>query len=142
MTLALGTLLVAALISCAQNPPSPTHTASVPLETTHWTLVRLGEKPVTVTAGAQPPSLTLVPDGKSAHGSTGCNRFMGGYRLDGNRLRFTGIAATRMFCADRRELEEQYIRVLDAAARWEIVDSHLELYDAAGARLALLVAGP
>ena len=142
MTLARGALLAAALIGCAQQPLSPAHTVSVPLEGTHWTLIRFGEKPVNVTTGAQAPSLTLVAKGKSAHGSTGCNRFMGGYRVHGNALRFTGIAATRMFCADTRELEEQYIHVLDATARWSMVDAHLELYDAAGARLAVFMAGP
>jgi len=129
-----------ALASCADRPLSSV--APVPLENTHWILVRLGDKPIGVTATRQTPSLTLVPKGKSAHGSTGCNRFQGGYRVEGSTLRFTGIATTRMFCADARELEEQYVRVLDATARWKIVDAHLELYDAAGAHLALLTIAP
>ncbi len=142
MTLALAAWLAPALASSAEQMVSAAAVASATLENTHWILVRLGEKPVGVMAGGQTPSLTLVPKGKSAHGSTGCNRFQGGYRVQGSTLRFTGIAATRMFCADARELEEHYIRVLDATARWNIVDAHLELYDAAGARLAVLIAGP
>ena len=140
MILALTAWLAPALVSCADRALSSA--ASAPLENTHWLLVRLGEKPISVTAARQTPSLTLVPKGKSAHGSTGCNRFQGGYRVEGNTLRFTGLAATRMYCADARELEEQYIGVLDATARWKIADSHLELYDAANTRLALLTAGP
>lgn len=129
-----------ALVSCAEQ--TRTSVTSVPLENTNWILVRLGDKPISVTAARQTPSLMLVPKGKSAHGSTGCNRFQGGYRVEGGTLRFTGIATTRMFCADVRELEEQYVRVLDATARWKIVDAHLELYDTAGARLAVLTASP
>ena len=138
MTLALGVCLVSALTTCAHHPESP----AAALENTRWILVRLGEMRVTVAAGGQTPSLTLVPEGKRAHGSTGCNRFQGGYRVQGSTLRFTGIAATRVFCADTRELEEQYIRVLDATARWKIIDAQLELSDADGARLALLTAAP
>jgi heat shock protein HslJ len=139
MILALTAWSAAALVSCADGALSSA--ASVSLENTHWLLVRLGEKPISVTAARQTPSLTLVPKGKSAHGSTGCNRFQGGYRLEGSTLRFTGIAATRMYCMDARELEEQYIRVLDATARWKIVDAQLEFYDAAGTRIAVLAAG-
>lgn len=140
IALALGVWLVPALVGCATQPALPA--AGTTLENTQWILVRLRDKPVSVTAGGQTPSLTLVPKGKSAHGSTGCNRFQGGYLAAGSTLRFTGVAATRMFCADARELEDQYIRVLDATARWRIVDAQLELYDAAGARLAVLAAGP
>ena len=44
------------------------------------------------------PSLTLAPDG-SFHGRA-CNGFRGSYAIEGERLAFGRVAATKMACAE------------------------------------------
>ena len=63
-----------------------------------------------------------------ATGYAGCNRFFGGYELNGEALRFGPIGATKRACPDFEEaVETEFLKVLDATRRWRIVDVTLEL---------------
>ena len=64
-------------------------------------------------------------------GFAGCNRMMSGYELDGEALKFTGMATTRMACIDVTP-EEQLLRALGATTRWKVSGNTLELSDASG----------
>jgi len=58
----------------------------------------------------------------------GCNRFFGGYELEGSALTFGTIGATKGACPDLEEaVETEFFKVLDATCRWRIVDGTLEL---------------
>jgi heat shock protein HslJ len=60
--------------------------------------------------------------------SYGCNRFFGGYELNGEALKFGPIGATKRACPDFEDgVETEYFKVLDATRRWRIVDGALEL---------------
>jgi len=57
-----------------------------------------------------------------------CNRFFGGYELNGEALRFGPIGAIKRACPDSEEsVETEFLKVLDATRRWRIVDGTLEL---------------
>ena len=105
------------------------------LENTYWKLTRLGSKPVEIGTGGREVFLTLVAEGRRVQGFSGCNRFIGSYQLDGNRLAFRGMAGTRMACVETMELEQAFLKALDSTASWEITGEHLELYDASGGML-------
>src|SRR6186997_2412264 len=79
-----------------------------PLENTQWTLTELGGAPVK--AGEQQrrvPLLVLQPERKRVVGSGGCNRLVGSYTLDGDRLAFGQMAATRMACEEGMDAESK-----------------------------------
>ena len=89
-------------------------------ENTHWKLTRLRGRAVVVGEGQGEPHLVLRPERQEANGSGGCNRLFGGYRLEGGRISFSGIATTRMSCPAGMEIEGEFLRALAEAETWKI----------------------
>jgi heat shock protein HslJ len=76
----------------------------------------------------QQPFIVFDAAKTQASGYAGCNRFFGGYELNGKVLKFGPIGATRRACPDLEEaIETEFFKVLDATRRWRIVDGTLEL---------------
>jgi putative lipoprotein len=79
---------------------------------------------------------TLRLEDGHASGSGGCNRFAGGYRLEGDRLSFEPLASTRMACApDVMQAETEFLAALGRVARVSVADGGLVLLDEDGAEL-------
>lgn len=106
------------------------------LEGTTWKLVRIGGEPVAVGERQREPNLILDPGERRVSGSSGCNRFAGTYSVDGDRLSFSPLAATRMACADGMEQEQALFDALGRVARWRISGERLELLDGDGKSVA------
>jgi len=111
----------------------------VELENTHWKLTRLGGRAVVV-EGQGEPQLVLRPERHQANGSGGCNRLFGGYRLEGGRISFSGIATTRMSCPAGMEIEGEFLRALAEAETWKISGPELDLFDGGGEPVARFAA--
>ncbi len=106
------------------------------LQNTYWKLARLRDEPVLVVENQREPHIILRTDGQRVAGSGGCNRLLGGYRIEGSRIEFGKLAMTLMACPAGMEQEQAFLGALGEAARWRVLGSHLELFDAGGARLA------
>src|SRR5262249_59074929 len=70
--------------------------ATEPLENTYWKLTRLGNAAVTVASQQQEPHLILNPASRRVSGSGGCNRLVGSYELQGDRLTLGPVAGPMM----------------------------------------------
>lgn len=116
--------------------------ADAPLEYTSWKLVRLGRSPVDPAAAPQEPHLILQPGRQALAGSGGCNRLVGRYAVDGEHLTLGPLAGTRMACPRGMALEQGFLDALSKVDRWRVAGERLELFDAAGASLALFEARP
>lgn len=103
--------------------------STAPLENTYWKLVRLHGAPVAVDERQREPHLVLQPGQRRVVGSGGCNRLLGGYALDGDRLAFADVAATKVACPQRMAQERALLDALAAVERWRIVGERLELFD-------------
>jgi heat shock protein HslJ len=113
-----------ALPGAARAQPSPVGVA--------WRAERLGEAEI---RGERRPDLNLGTDGQ-AFGTGGCNRFSGRYTLEGARLVFAPLAASRMACAGPLgEREDQFLRALGEVRGWRIERHQLVLTNEAGAAL-------
>ena len=113
------------------------------LENTYWKLVRIGERSVGAVDPKSELHVRLDRSGQRVSGSGGCNRFTGGYTLDGDRITFTNLATTRMSCPEATMQQERaYFGALSPAGRWRIDGQRLELYGPAGDRLVFEVAKP
>lgn len=108
----------------------------VELENIYWRLTRLGDEPVTPLQGRRETHLILRPDKGRAGGSDGCNRFFGGYRLEGDGIRFDALASTKMFCAEGMDTADAFHAALSEARSWKVQGGNLALYDASGRPLA------
>jgi RimJ/RimL family protein N-acetyltransferase len=103
--------------------PGSVHGVPGSLEGIDWTLVGgIGQ--------------TLRLEGGHASGSGGCNRFAGGYSLEGDRLSFEPLASTRMACAPEiMRAEAEFFATLGRCARVSVADGELVLLDEDGAEL-------
>jgi len=102
--------------------------AVVALWGTAW---RLDSLAGAVVQGGTAPTLEFASDGR-ASGNGSCNRFNGVVSVEGDRIQFGGIAATRMACAEaaRMQREEAYFAALQAAVRFEMDAESLRIYAA------------
>ena len=67
-----------------------------------WTIVEAMGQAVTGNEG-NVPSINFNIAEKSVSGTTGCNRFMGGFTLgENNEVSFSPLAATKMMCRDMK----------------------------------------
>jgi copper homeostasis protein (lipoprotein) len=109
---------------------------TAPLENSYWKLTRLGDAPVLVGERQREPYLILRPETGRLAGFGGCNRLLGSYRVDGERIELGRVASTMMACPEGMDAEAALIDVLERAATWGILGEHLELFDADGGQLA------
>jgi uncharacterized lipoprotein YbaY/heat shock protein HslJ len=131
------TLIVERFVSIAPGTcDAPGSTAS--LENTYWKLMRLDTEPVVVADRQREPHFILQPEQKRVAGSGGCNRLMGSYTLDSERLTFGQMAGTMMACPQSMEQERAFHQALGKVARWRIAGEQLELFDADGRSVAQL----
>ena len=115
----------------ASSKPSAT------LENTRWKLLEVGGKPAVVHPHAPEASITLMVAEHRVQGSSGCNNLMGGYELDGDRLKFGQVAMTRKACiGPLGDQEMAFTQAINQTARWEIQGETLQLLDDKGATLA------
>jgi len=135
------TLVVGKLLQLDPGATCPVRFRTARLEDTEWTLVALGEEAVTPPLAGRPGAgLLLRAEVRRAGGSDGCNRFMAGYELEGDRIHFSQAASTMMACVDGAEVARRYMQALSATVRWRVLGGQLELYDAEGRLLARLQA--
>jgi heat shock protein HslJ len=112
------------------------------IEGVDWRLVELGGRAVEVAKPEQRPTLRLDAAERHAAGTGGCNRFGGGYQLDGAKLRFAELASTMMACEHGMETEAAYHAALAKVRGWRIAGERLELLDEAGGALAAFEPAP
>ncbi|MNL02362.1 heat-inducible protein [compost metagenome] len=91
------------------------------LAQTSWELVRWTQpggalRDIPHGDNGEPIRLTFLAQGKQyrVNGFSGCNRYMGTYKLEGGKLFIDAPAMTRMACAppERAKLEADYLRGL------------------------------
>ena len=110
-----------------------------PLEGTYWKAIELAGKPTPAQDPIREAHLQFQTGRVS--GSDGCNRLTGSYQLDGDRVTFGQMAGTQMACLNPNGTEAPFRDALKNASRLTVVGDRLELFDAAGTRLAAFQAG-
>jgi len=99
------------------------------LKDTYWKLIELdGATIVMAPAQQREVRITLAGEGSRLFGFSGCNQLVGAYVQDGNALRFTQMASTRMACVEPlMELESQVLKMLGATTGYRIEGDQLIL---------------
>ena len=107
----------------------PTFSAAAGLEGVEWTLTEVNGKPFVATAGGRgAPTLHLDAEKKKASGFSGVNRYFGGYKLDGAKLKFGQLASTMMAGPPEAMATESTIHAMLASVTgWRIADGALAL---------------
>lgn len=114
----------------------PARFASAPLTDTYWRLTHLGDRPVPAASDPRRElSLTFLADGKSFHGSSGCNRLSGSYSTSNAAMTLTS-GGTMVACKAEAKTEAAFMDALKATHTYRIVGRVLELTDSKGAQVA------
>ncbi|MFN3460377.1 MAG: META domain-containing protein [Oceanibaculum sp.] len=107
--------------------------ASNTLANGYWRLIALEGEPVAPAEGGREPHLLLLPEPMRYAAHAGCNQIAGGYRLEGDKLRFGAGIATRMACPEPAMSREAVLMtVLQETATWRIDGDRLSLLDESG----------
>ena len=87
----------------------------VGLAGTRWLVETIGA--TAIVAGSE-PQITFTRDGQ-INGTTGCNRFFGGYAQPGGEVSFSGVGMTKMACLDDGIMAQEiaFTNILSGKAR-------------------------
>nr|WP_298250679.1 META domain-containing protein [uncultured Halomonas sp.] len=107
------------------------------LENTYWKLERVGDREAVAIDEAREAHLVLHTEDSRLAGSTGCNRMMGQFEHEGDRLSFDRVATTMMACpGEVMTLERVFLEALGSVDAWRVEGESLTLLDAEGEALA------
>ncbi len=95
-----------------------------------WQLSEFNGKPLKL---GQKPFIKLSSKERKINGFSSCNNFNGTYILEGNKLRFSKLALTRMFCPE--SIEVDFMQALNQVRSYFITDNTLVLLDSEQAEL-------
>jgi heat shock protein HslJ len=114
-------------------------TKASPLAEKYWKLVTINGIEVKNSEEGNEAHITFKAVGDKFFGSTGCNRFFGGYILnDQGQIIFSGAGSTRMMCADMT-VEDNFLKLLDGVINYEIENDNLTLKDSQGIVVATFI---
>jgi heat shock protein HslJ len=84
----------------------------------------------------------VFTDDGQISGSSGCNRYFGPYKADGNSLQIGPLASSRMLCEPPAVMDQEhaFLVALEAATQYQFENGNLVLRDATGATQAIFVA--
>lgn len=112
-------------------------TSTANVQDTYWELTYLGGEPVKLQEKQRPPHLVLQSQQRRVGGFGGCNRLMGSYVLEGDKLSFGKMASTMMACPPpSMQMERAFHGMLEQVKAWKIDGERLELLDDKGKSLA------
>lgn len=91
-----------------------------------WELKTLNNKEVKLTDKNSEVYIQFNEAEKKVYGRGGCNRFFGNYEMDGDKLKFSPMGATRMACPDL-QTENEFFQILDTVDTYTIKGGSLSL---------------
>jgi heat shock protein HslJ/uncharacterized lipoprotein NlpE involved in copper resistance len=100
----------------------------VSLEGVTWSVTSYRNEIKAMTAPVADTTLTLRFEGGTATGSSGCNTYRAGYRVEGNRIQVEPATVTETACSGAvMEQEKQFLAALQSATAWAIRGERLDL---------------
>jgi heat shock protein HslJ len=93
----------------------------------YWKLVRLNGKPVE--SGEREAFITFEKVESRVHGNSSCNMYNGKYDLlEGNRIKFSPFAMTRMACIGNN-IETEFMQIFEKTTSYSLTWNELILQD-------------
>lgn len=124
------------LIREPATPVEPEVPATPAILDVIWQAESIGGNPLVANAET---TLSIASDMR-AGGRGGCNSYFAQAKIEGESLRFSAVAATRMACAapEVNEQEASFFAALAATRFWRVRDGKLVLLDSTGRDVAIL----
>ncbi|UYQ95288.1 META domain-containing protein [Chitinophaga horti] len=109
--------------SCASSKKGAA--AEADLYGKEWKLMELNGKQVNTTA-ERLPTIKFEKEGARVSGFAGCNRMMGTFTINAEKLIFSPLAATKMACMDDN-VETEYLAALSGVNTFSVDAGMLQL---------------
>jgi putative lipoprotein len=120
-------LMLDQVTSASAAPAANFSPSNVTLDGTYWKLTELAGKPPLKGIGNTEAHLILHANERSIAGSSGCNRIVGTYEMDGDSLHFQPAGMTMMACLPALMKQEQaFSHALQATRTYRIAGTQLE----------------
>ncbi|MGL5684048.1 MAG: META domain-containing protein [Marinifilaceae bacterium] len=91
-----------------------------------WELISIEGEKLNKTEGDDNLFLRFDEKETRVNGKGTCNRFFGNYDLDGTKLKFSPLGATRMACPDQ-QLEMKFFKLMEKVDNYTIAKNELQL---------------
>lgn len=88
-----------------------------------WKLIELNG--ISLTNENVNVTLTLNTTNHQVNGNGGCNNYFGNYKLDGNTIKISNMGATKMFCVETANIEDEFFNTLKDKSDIKVTDSQL-----------------
>ncbi|NMT63066.1 META domain-containing protein [Marinobacter orientalis] len=111
---------------------------AMPLTNTYWQLVSVAGQPVPESDTEQKAHILFLDDGRVS-GFSGCNQYMGDYRVRDENLLFDSMSSTRRACPDS-QTEELLFAALAKTVGVNLEGIELRLLGESGEELAVFEA--
>ncbi|HSO85893.1 MAG TPA: copper resistance protein NlpE N-terminal domain-containing protein [Draconibacterium sp.] len=99
----------------------------IELTNKYWKLVRLNGKQIE--ASSREPFVRFTADENRVNGNSSCNMFNGKYELlEGNRIKFSPFAMTKMACIGNT-IEEEFMKIFEKTTSYSLTLNELILQD-------------
>lgn len=122
------------LKSCSTNQTGNTDNQTLNLDLSgSWNLSHFDDASELTMSEAFPtkkPTLVLESISKKLTGNTGCNQMFGSFTTEQNKVSFSNIGSTRMYCEGVKETE--YLNLLKTVETYKIVENQLIFMDKNG----------
>ena len=93
----------------------------------YWKLIGLNGKPVE--PGEREAFLKIETEENRVHGNSSCNRFNGKYELlEGNRIKFSPFAMTKMACIGNN-IEGEFMQIFEKTTSYSLTSNELIFQD-------------
>ena len=102
----------------------------VKLDEVKWELETLNGKEVKLSGSDNVIFIEFDSSEKRVSGRATCNRFFGNYEIDGEKIDFSPMGATRMSCPDLNK-ETEFFKMLDTVDTYSIKDKLLSCFSKA-----------
>jgi len=122
-------------IKAAKESKDAATSSTADLVNSYWKLIELNNSKTTVSDNQREPHIVLDAENRVS-GSDGCNRLMGSYTLDGNKLTLGQMAGTKMACTDGMEQSAAFNEALTKVAIYSLQGDQLDLQDNSGQVIA------
>lgn len=129
---ALGSAAI--FTGCESMPASPHTTENLQqLQNRTWVATHIGNAVLINTPNLHNiPSIQFDEATKRVSGSDGCNRIMGGYTADNDKLQLSEMASTRMACQNNSNVDRLYNDALAKVTHYQVFGKTLKLLDRHG----------
>ena len=119
-------MLMLAIAACSSSKPTAISATDYRLHDI-WVLKELNGKNLTVSDyPREAPRMELNTKEGKVLGNSGCNNFFGSFSSQGEKITFSDLGSTKMFC--EKSVETEFFEALAKAQRFQVKDLHLLLY--------------